>query len=185
MNKLEPMNNLMIDIETLGNRSDAIVVAIGAQLFDPITGELGDSFYTALNYQDQINKGRKITESTIAWWMEQDKAAQKVFFEEAIPTELALSTFFDFCKDVKGLKPWGNGPSFDLTIMETLFRDFGYDDLPWNFWNVKCLRTFKDFIYDGKDLNREGVYHHALDDCKHQIKIVSTGLLMGEKDYND
>jgi len=175
------MKDMMIDIETLGTRDDAIVVSIGAQLFDATTGELGNFFYQKLNFQDQINLGRKPTEATIQWWLEQTLEAQAVFQEKGENTKDVLLKFYYFCKEVPGLRAWGNGPSFDLTILETLFRTFGYEDIPWDFRRVRCLRTFREYIYDGYDLEREGIYHHALDDCKHQIKIVTKGLELRRK----
>lgn len=175
-------NNLMLDIETLGTGSDAVVISIGAVLFDPLTGELGDSFYRALNYQDQIDKNRKPSYDTIKWWLSQSKEAQEVFNEANVTTSEALVDFYAFCKNVNRLKPWGNGPSFDLTIVETLFKDFGYSELPWSFWNVRCFRTFREYIYDGNETVREGVHHNAIDDCKHQIKVIKEGLAKnGEK----
>lgn len=168
----------MLDIETLGNRDDSIVVSIGAVFFDPNTGETGAEFERVLAYQDQIDKGRKPTQSTMQFWFSQEKEPQKIFLEDGISTDQALQEFEGFICDnakIDQVKPWGNGPSFDLTIMESLFRDFGFQ-IPWCFWNVRCLRTFKEYIYNGKDLKREGVYHDAKDDCKHQIKVIHKGL---------
>lgn len=172
------MNNLMLDIETLGTGNSAIVISIGAVLFDPHTGEVGAEFYRKLNFQDQIDRGRRPSQGTIEFWFKQDKDAQVVFTEKGVSTEQALNEFKTFVttnSSYSECKPWGNGPSFDLTIMESLFDDFGIL-YPWHFRNVRCLRTFKEYVYDGKDLVREGIYHHALDDCKHQIKVVVEGL---------
>jgi len=172
------MNDLMIDLETLGTGADAIVVSIGAVLFDPKTGQCGAEFYRKLDFQDQIDKGRKPTQGAVEFWINQSKEAQKVFQEEGIPTSKALEEFKAFIlanSNEYDCRPWGNGPSFDLTIMETLLSDFKVT-CPWRFYNIRCLRTFKEYIYDGKDLVREGTHHHALDDCKHQIKVVVEGL---------
>lgn len=172
------MNNLMLDIETLGTDEDAIVISIGAVFFNPRTGELGGEFYHKLSFQDQIDLGRRPTQGAIEFWLNQSKEAQAVFSEEGLGTEQALKKFREFVlenSEEGKCKPWGNGPSFDITIMETLFKDFRVE-FPWRFWNVRCLRTFKEYIYKGTDLEREGIYHHALDDCKHQIKIVHQGL---------
>lgn len=168
----------MLDIETLGTGPESIVISIGAVFFDPHSGQIGAEFYRKLNFQDQIDKGRKPTQSTVEFWLNQSKEAQVVFSEKGINTSPALGEFRDFVEANSSFdkcKPWGNGPSFDLTILESLFKDFGLSH-PWHFRNVRCLRTFKEYIYNGKDLTREGIYHHALDDCKHQIKIVTTGL---------
>ena len=172
------MKNLMLDIETLGLGSNALVVAIGAVFFDPKTGEIGNEFYRVLDYQDQIDKGRVPTLSTVKFWFGQSEEARAVFLQDGVPTSQALRDFYTFVTsncEIDKVTPWGNGPSFDLTITESLMNDFSVP-IPWKFRNVRCLRTFKDYIYDGKDLKREGVYHHALDDCKHQIRVVCEGV---------
>lgn len=173
------MHNLMLDIETLGTDPSAIVTSIGAVFFDPNSGQVGAEFYRELNFQDQIDLSRKPTQSTIEFWFSQPKEAQAAFLREGkVSTSVALADFKDFINQHSNydkVKPWGNGPSFDLTIMESLFRDFSFN-LPWHFRNVRCLRTFKEYVFSGKSVTREGIYHHALDDCKHQIKIVVEGL---------
>jgi hypothetical protein len=177
LNIIPIFDDMMIDIETLGNGSDAIVVSIGAVLFNRNTGEIGPKFYKHLAYQDQVDKGRKVTASTIAWWMSQDDDARKnAFTRVQIPTRQALIELQSFIQDnTLECKPWGNGPSFDLTILENLFKDFNVE-FPWHFRHVRCLRTFKELVYDGKDLVRDGVHHDALDDAVHQAKIVIEGI---------
>lgn len=43
-----PADNIhvMVDLETMGNKQDAPIVAIGAVVFDPATGSIGESFTT-------------------------------------------------------------------------------------------------------------------------------------------
>jgi len=169
----------MLDIETLGTGPSAIVTSIGAVFFDPQSGQVGAEFYRELNFQDQIDLGRVPTQSTIEFWFSQPKEAQAAFLREGkVSSQQALLELRSFVKDnsdVDKCKPWGNGPSFDLTILESLFKDCQVMH-PWHFRNVRCLRTFKEYVFSGKGITREGVYHHALDDCKHQIKIVTEGL---------
>lgn len=50
------MNNLMIDLETMGKKPNAPVVSIGAVFFDPQSGEIGPEFYTPLALKAQWNK---------------------------------------------------------------------------------------------------------------------------------
>ena len=42
------MNNLMIDLETMGKNKDAPIVSIGAVFFTPETGDIGQEFYTVV-----------------------------------------------------------------------------------------------------------------------------------------
>lgn len=175
------MHNLMLDIETLGTGPSAIVTSIGAVFFDPQSSQVGAEFYRELNFQDQIDLGRVPTQSTIEFWFGQPKEAQAAFLREGkVSTHQALRELRSFVKDNSDYdrcKPWGNGPSFDLTILESLFKDCQVMH-PWHFRNVRCLRTFKEYNATKQALSakREGVYHHALDDCKHQIKIITESL---------
>ncbi|MEX5768833.1 3'-5' exoribonuclease [Serratia nematodiphila] len=41
------MNHLMLGLETLGKKPSAPILTIGAVLFNPHSGELGEQFYTA------------------------------------------------------------------------------------------------------------------------------------------
>ncbi|MWP21778.1 3'-5' exoribonuclease, partial [Escherichia coli] len=44
------MNNLMIDLETMGKNKDAPIVSIGAVFFTLETRDIGQEFYTCLLY---------------------------------------------------------------------------------------------------------------------------------------
>lgn len=172
--------HLMIDLETLGVGNKAIVSAIGAVLFDLDTGLVVDKFYRVVEYQDQVLKGRKVDSSTIMWWFKQTKEAQEIYtIPDRMDTSEVLTEFNTFLNnnvpDLKALKVWGNGPSFDLTILESLLTDFDRE-IPWSFRNIRCLRTFKDFVYSGKDLPRVGVHHNAIDDCLTQMNVVVKGM---------
>ena len=39
---------------------------------------------------------------------------------------------------------WGHGYGFDVTIVETLYRQMD-TPIPWNFWQVKDGRTLIDY----------------------------------------
>lgn len=174
--------NLMVDIETLGIKNDAPVMSLGAVLFND-TGTY-DEFYVRFDVEGQIDSGkRKVDGQTIKWWMSQENAAQKVFSEQSVHTPHALELFNTFFNDIllkydlkqKDLRVWGNGPTFDMTIMESLFQDYGMK-APWNFRAIRDYRTFKDFIYDGSETEREGTYHNALDDARYQAQVIIDGL---------
>jgi 3'-5' exoribonuclease-like protein len=167
------MNDLMIDLETLGTGSNSVVLSIGACFFDVDTGEIGETFYTTLDIEDQIRAGRKIDASTLQWWVKQSADAQKVFFDEIRDADLALE---NFCTWVEmhaedRLHPWGNGSMFDIGILESLLADFA-KDVPWKFSNVMDLRTFRRFVAKGSNVIRIGTHHNALDDAISQATFV-------------
>ena len=70
------MNNIMLDIETLGDVSYSSILSIGAVKFDINTGETGDTFYVTVDLQSCLDAGLIITASTFNWWLEKDEAAR-------------------------------------------------------------------------------------------------------------
>ena len=64
---------------------------------------------------------------------------------------------------------WANGICFDMNILEHAFKEHGIP-LPWKFWSVRDART----VYAlWPDLPQpKSASHHALDDCKRQIKML-------------
>lgn len=168
--------HLMIDLETMGTDPSAPIISIGAVFFDK-TG-FGEKFYKNLSVEDQIEKGRFPDGPTIKWWMSQSDAAKKVFKEDAVATRQGLYEFVNFitanCHKTK-VKPWGNGSNFDITMLEDIFKQYKIE-IPWIYRNIRDLRTFREFVYDGKDLKMPGTAHNALDDAVFQACIVIKGM---------
>jgi len=171
------MQDLMIDLETLGTKPDAPIISIGAVWFDLEKRQIGDTFYAVLDVAEQIDsKTRFASASTIKWWLSQADAAKSVFKEGAKPTKDVLALFREWimvhagskAKTTKKCLPWGNGSTFDITLMETLFDDYEVT-CPWMYWNVMDLRTFKRFVGKGKKVEKLGTDHNALDDAVSQV----------------
>ena len=167
--------HLMVDLETLGTAPNAPVVAIGAVYFDPDTGTLGETFDAAIDIADAMRFGRA-SGDTIRWWLGQGDAARQKVVRGKHPAPLVFEKFYEFClKHGDQVKPWGNGSSFDITILEYAFGRIIEKPAPWKFWNVRDCRTIKELAegivpFNGK---LEGTAHTALDDAKHQAAWVS------------
>jgi len=170
------MNHLMIDLETMGTRVNCPVVAIGAVFFDPETGELGRTFDAAIDLEDAMNYGR-IEGSTVKWWLGQDDAARQKVVRGRQLSKDAFTAFGKFVQAEKTtVQPWGNGASFDISILDYAFPRILNLPPPWKFWNVRDCRTIKEIaagVIPNYPHPREGVYHNALDDAIYQAKWVS------------
>lgn len=167
------MHNLMIDIETVGTNPDAPILSIGAVKFDPETGKHGREFYAAIRPTDAFKYGTP-DGSTFAWWMGQSDPARKSAVGGKNSLTQALEDLRGMYRDWKDVKVWGNGPSFDMTILEHGFRAVG-SEAPWAFWNIRCCRTVAQL--SGRwppKIGGKGVHHNALDDAKHQADWVSS-----------
>ncbi|RWP69509.1 3'-5' exonuclease [Mesorhizobium sp.] len=167
--------HLMTDLETMGTAANAPVVAIGAVYFDPDTGAKGETFDAAIDVEDAMRYGR-VSGSTIKWWLGQGDAARQKVVRGTAPAARVFEAFHGFClKHGSDVRPWGNGASFDITILDYAFGRILDKPAPWKFWNVRDCRTIKELAegivtFNGK---LEGVAHTALDDANHQADWVS------------
>lgn len=172
------MNDLMIDLETLGTNPDAPIISIGAVFFDIEKKVLGPTFYMALDVNEQIKRGRKVTGDTLKFWMGQSDAAKKVFHEQAKAVPQVLHTFSEWIKaNNPKVYVWGNGSTFDISMLENIY--LMYEDVtsfklaaPWGYNKIMDLRTFKRFKAPDKKVIVPGTAHNALDDAIGQANFV-------------
>lgn len=167
------MNNLMIDLETLGTASNAAILSIGAVKFDLLSDRIEhDAFYTAVDIESNFAAGRVASGSTLQWWMQQAPGAQAVFQEKGMPLEQMLIDLKAWLAGPIDWVVWAKGPSFDITMLDNAFQHFGID-VPWKFWNVRCVRTYEN-LPGAKNIcgSDTGVAHNALNDAYKQAQTV-------------
>lgn len=169
------MSDVMIDLETLGTKNDCVVVSIGACKFNPEKQKIESTFYMIFEMQDQLDRGRVIQADTLKWWFRQENAAQKVFHDQAKNPTMILNTFATWLKTVspnsKELKVWGNGSTFDISIMEHMYNQYNIK-CPWPYNGVMDLRTFRRFMANNDKVPNLGTKHNALDDAIAQAEFV-------------
>lgn len=161
-------DDIMVDLETLGKGSNAMIAAIGAVRFND--AGLGHSFYSVVNLDMYMSEGHKIDADTVKWWMKQDDAARAMFNHPvSFPMGEVLSQFYDWVGDnSRNVRIWGNGAPFDNVILRNAFESEAIV-VPWEFWNDRCYRTVKAMAPHIK-LQRQGTHHNALDDARTQAE---------------
>ncbi|HHB7781836.1 3'-5' exoribonuclease domain-containing protein [Klebsiella pneumoniae complex sp. WS619] len=175
--------HVMVDLETMGKKNNAPIVAIGAVVFDPATGSIGESFYKVVCLESSVNWGAVIDPSTVIWWLKQSSEARSAIVnDDAIPLLDALLQFREFVSDnvaggSKKAQVWGNGASFDNSILRSSY-DCIAEDYPWEYWNDRDVRTMVELgqaiSFDPKTtIPFEGSRHNALADAIHQARYVS------------
>jgi hypothetical protein len=160
--------HIMIDIETLGKKDNAVILSIGAVCFD---GKRNiDEFYTELDVQEQINAGRSIDADTLRWWMSQDTAVP--FGGDDVKGSLAELHFFihnQIPEDSEcRIYIWAHGVTFDITKLQSLFAQF-YDYVPWEYWQIMDCRTLSEFWPESREACEKN-NHNALEDAKNQVE---------------
>ncbi|WP_454551594.1 3'-5' exoribonuclease domain-containing protein [Klebsiella oxytoca] len=175
--------HVMVDLETMGKKSNAPVVSIGAVIFDPETGFLGETFYKVVSLESAVSWGAEIDPSTVIWWMKQSSEARsEIANDNAIQLDDALLQFSEFVLEnipggYKTAQIWGNGATFDNTILRSSYERACLD-CPWGYWNDRDVRTMvelgKAIGFDPKTSTPfEGERHNALADAQHQARYVS------------
>jgi hypothetical protein len=161
----------MIDLETLGTKSDTAVLSLGAVIFN--REEILKKQLWHFNLNEQLKVKRSVTGDTLTWWMNQSESARGVFAKcntEGILARQFVESFDQFIGTQK-LKVWSNGASFDVPIIENLLCQAGAQ-IPWKFWDVRCYRTMKAMFSIEIGVIRDGVAHDALDDAIFQTKCI-------------
>lgn len=158
------MSEVMVDLETLGNGSNAVIIAIGAVAFEPSSGQITSEFYVNVDPQSCVDAGLKMDVSTVMWWMKQSDEARAAFTKPSVPLEVALQMFKEWYPQGAGM--WGNGATFDNVILSNAYTLAGINR-PWHFMKDRCYRTLKALRPDIKQ-DRVGTHHNALDDAKYQ-----------------
>ncbi|CAM7959560.1 TPA: 3'-5' exoribonuclease [Klebsiella pneumoniae] len=175
--------HVMVDLETMGKKHNAPIVAIGAVVFDPATGSIGESFYKVVCLESSVNWGAVIDPSTVIWWLRQSSEARSAIVnDDAIPLQDALLQFREFVSDnvaggSKKAQVWGNGASFDNSILRSSY-DCIAEDYPWEYWNDRDVRTMVELgqaisFAPKTTIPFEGSRHNALADAIHQARYVS------------
>lgn len=161
--------DVMLDLETLSTTHDSVVLTLGAVKFDPFTlQEPFEDLYMRLNADDQIEKGRDVSESTMTWWTKQPEDVQEEALgshdrHEVVDVLNALNKFL-----VGANKIWCQGPHFDITILESLYKQYGINT-NWQYYQVMDSRTIFGVHGDPRDKNRASL-HNAVEDCRSQAK---------------
>jgi len=170
----------MIDIETVGTGSDACILTIAAQSFDPLgKGHYNLHYYARIDTESQPN--RSIDQGTIEWWATQPKEARDEAFnpQGRVPLEQALNELGRLIWQSKRI--WCQGPQFDMNILEHAYKSFNIP-LPWNYYIVRDSRTIFS-LWPG--LPKPPTSHHALEDCRRQINLLQQVLEhLGIKELN-
>jgi hypothetical protein len=165
------LGHVMVDLETMGNGTNAAICSIGAVEFDINTGETGLEFFVKVDLQSCLDRGLSVNGSTIMWWLSQSENARMALLGENKNLAQALYEFRLFLEKLgaNDVQFWGNGITFDGVILTEAYRACNLKE-PWNFRNERDVRTLVSLAPKVKEhYPVMGTAHHPIDDCKYQI----------------
>jgi hypothetical protein len=156
--------HLMIDVETLGTRSNAVILSIGAVLFD-LKGNIEEVYHRGIDIDSCLKAGLQVDGGTIEWWMKQEEQAiARVFGLEKYSLEEALYDFMTLSTEQEKWYIWSHGSNFDTVLIENAYKAVG-KKVWWKYTNVRDTRT----LFDVSNYKyKAGGAHDALEDAKNQ-----------------
>lgn len=170
--------HVMLDIESLSLRPDALILSIGAVTFTckPNDGPaFGQEFLVVPDITHQLMQGRHVDPDTQKWWAqpENDTARQHWLNPPKYHVlHTALSELASFCRGAHTI--WANGIVFDISVLEHAYRQIGLK-VPWKYNAIRDARTVYDitkgvsgrpeFVEDPTE-----VAHHPVSDCRIQVR---------------
>lgn len=160
--------HIMIDLETLGTRHNAVILSIGAVKFDPgIPADIQDRFHVAVDPSSCQNFGLEIDASTVMWWLhaDRDMAREKLLGHLRFDLPTALEGFALWFGQ-ESMPVWGNGATFDNMILRSAY-EATHIPCPWKYWHDRCFRTVKNMVPAIAQLHL-GVLHDAANDAASQ-----------------
>lgn len=182
--------HIVLDLETLSTAPNAAVISIGAVALDGY-GTCVSEFHVAIDGHGQ--PGRDIDTKTLAWWANQSPEAQAASLHatDYVSATHAMGQFSGWVythADPNTVKVWGNGSSFDCTILASLYaqcHELGHPP-PWRYWNDRDMRTILDDFPEAKQVGDfVGIKHHALHDARHEAKQLAKALELRRMVFTD
>lgn len=164
------MKNIMIDIETLGTDPGSVILSVGAVSFTWAGGYKEYSTFYQLADPDQH---RRVGLDTIRWWIGKDPAelSRLLGSETCRPLGRVLQKLSEWLPDREDYKIWANGPTFDISILENAYVQYGMK-VHWPYYAVCDYRTIRN-LFDPENLCYSGENenpHNALSDARYQAQ---------------
>ncbi len=188
------MYELMFDLETLDTKPSAVVLSVGAVVWETfhneapgLTWEPVERFMRVLNIQEQVDRQRTVSQDTLLWWHRQDPTAKaEVFNPKRQPVEAVLNDLFTFAQqftvgDLQLNAFWASPATFDFPIWEDLAMTFS-NFVPWTYRQKYDVRTVvreanlsakNHILGDGGGNTAQGTPHTPVYDCEWQIDLLT------------
>lgn len=174
--------DIMVDIETLGNKTDSTIFQIAAVAFDIRTGNHINSFQHIADISKNVKLN--VTGDTLKWWLKTDaELLRNLLYKGEGSSEELLNLFAVWLsKLVEGNQVyfWGNGILFDNKMIQAQLESIGLE-YPIFYRNDRDVRTIVELASHKTGLTErelrekhydKSVAHNAVNDVANQIKLV-------------
>ena len=166
-------NELMLDIETTGQKPGCKVLSLGAFGFDKDGNQV--EFYKRFDMDAQTIEGLTDDPATMEWWGNQSELARIEAFGGKTDPKEGISEFKQWFYSHfsagygSRFRVWCCGLDFDFPILQEFFRRFGFT-FPWKYWLQYDYRTIKNIFVGVKSNEGNVAKHTAIEDAKAQMR---------------
>jgi hypothetical protein len=166
--EVRKMDDLMLDLETLGTSPDTVVVQIGACYFSNKTGKIGKKFKVNVDIDSCLREGFTVEGNAIKWWLT-EQAKNATFFNDTTNVRAAIYDFIEF--SWKAERVWSHA-TFDFVIMMNYINRLGCTP-GFGYKSARDIRTLLDLSHSkikySEDNTPRAGEHDALEDCIYQV----------------
>lgn len=176
MNQLPEMH-IMLDLETCALEENAAILSICLMPFSlDKDSTVPEPFCQVVDTMSCFMAGMSLGSSQ-EWWTRQDAAAKIALLKaEKVSVDTTfrnVHSYLSALAENHELVIWSRGLNFDLPKLEYCLHRFAEKPLPYLYWNVADVRTALRMAgVNHHDFEFVGTKHNAIDDCRHQIKLV-------------
>ena len=152
--------SIILDIETLSRRPDAIITEIGLIAFDRSTLEPVEDLSITPSLWDQMAADRHHEAATLNFHRDNGTLPALTDYSSS---KVAVHLLHAFFKRFSPAHVWIQGPDFDRPVIENFCIQNG-DVLPWDYWRTRDCRTLWNLAFPGVKHPKRP--HHAVEDCR-------------------
>ena len=146
----------IFDVETLGKRSNSVILSMAAIYFDPDTSPTYEelrqgAFFAKFSVEDQIKRlNREVGKTTIQWWSKQcenvrNKSFKPSKIDERFEDGYERMRAWAKSKNDEKCWVWARG-NLDQLVLDDIEEQLGLDPI-WSFNRWRDVRTAIDFLY--------------------------------------
>ena len=170
--------NIMVDLETASIKENAAILSWAMVAFTTDGSECNiEPFYRTVNLTSCFMAGMDIDRGTQDWWQQQSPESRAAILqadgENIFSVSYDAHCWLSALAESYDLYMWCRGIDFDLPKIEWCFRKFLEQNAPYKYYHKMDVRTVLEFMQiDQSAFPFEGIKHHSVDDCRHDIKMV-------------
>jgi len=163
--------SLILDIETLSLRPNAIITEIGVIAFNRADFAPIDQIVIRPGFYPQIESGRHLCNDTVQFHRRNKTLPMEVTDED--PT-VSIALLLAFVRKHHPQNIWIQGPDFDAPILQS-FHQQNSAELPWKYWQVQDSRTAWKLAFPG--IKHDPRPHSAIGDCEATLRDLAKSLV--------